>query len=96
MRGLERVGQQALPEPGVDPGARDEPGAVRGRPRDEPVDALPHLLAIDDALLDEELLERPDPRGSRRLAVADDRIVRVVIVVVAHSAGSSQCSKTST
>ena len=50
---------------------------------------------VEDALLDEQVLERTDARRGRRLAVAPDRIVRVVVFVVAHAAGSSQCSKRS-
>ena len=92
-----RVGEQALLELVVDPGACDEPRAVGRRARDEPVDPRTHLLARDHALLDEQLLERPDARCGRRLAAVVDRVVRVVVVVVvvAHDVGSSQCSKTS-
>ena len=50
----------------------------------------------DDALLDQQRLERADARGGRRLVAAGDRRVVVVVVVVAHCASWSQCSKTST
>ena len=48
-----------------------------------------------DTLLDEQRLKRPRTRSGERLAGVRDRRVRVV-VVVSHSASSSQCSKTST
>jgi hypothetical protein len=63
-----RVRQQALLEGRVDPGARDELRAVGGIPRDEPVDPRADCLALDDALLDEQLLERPRAGCCRQLA----------------------------
>ena len=98
-RRLAPVGEQALPERRIDPRARDEPRAVGGRARHEPVDPAPDVLAGDDALLDEQRLERADARGGRRLVAVGDRrvvVVVVVVLVVAHSASWSQCSKTST
>ena len=58
-----RVGEQTLLERGIHPGAGDEPSAVGGRAGDEPVDPLAHVLPLDDALLDEQLLERPNARS---------------------------------
>ena len=96
-RGRTRVCKQAFLEGLVDPGARDESSSVRRRARDEPVDPRTHFLARDHALLDEHPLQRPYARCGGRFAVAPDRVVRVVVVVVvvAHDVGSSQCSKTS-
>ena len=61
------------------------PRAVGRRPRHEPVDPLAHVLVGDDALLDQQRLERADARGGRRLVAVGDRRVVVVVLVVAHS-----------
>ena len=71
-----RVGEQALLELRVDPGARDQPRAVGGRARNEPVDPLAHVLAADHALLDQQLLERPDARCGGGLVAVRDRRMR--------------------
>ena len=91
-----RIREQALLELRIHPRAGNEPCPVGGRTGDEPVDPLAHLGPIDDALLDQQLLERPRTRGRLRLGAVGDRrvVVIVVVVVVAHSA-SSQCSKRS-
>ena len=75
QRGGARVGEQPLLELRIDPGARDQPGAVAGRARHQPVDPPAHVLGADHALVDEQLLERPRPgRGGglarRRVIVA--------------------------
>ena len=72
-RGRARVGEQALAEGRIDPRARDEPRAVGGRARHEPVDPLADVLAGDDALLDEQLLERAHARRGGRLVAVGDR-----------------------
>ena len=95
-RSLPCVGEQAPLECRVNPRSRDETGPVRGGARDEPIDSLPYSLAIDDAFLDQQLLERTGPSGGGRLTADADRLVRMVVIVVAHSASSSQCSKRST
>ena len=81
-----RVGEQAPLELGIHPRAGDEPCPVGGRTGDEPVDPLAHLGPVDDALLDQQLLERPRTRSRLRLgAVGDRRVVVVVLVVVSWS-----------
>ena len=89
--------EQAVLESRVDPRARNEARSVGRRARNEPVDVPANVLPLNDALLDEELLERPRPTR-RRAFVTPDRLVRmvVVVIVVAHRSSSSQCSKTST
>ena len=93
--GLPRVVEGALPEGGIDPRAGHQARAVRRRARDEPVDVRAYLLVREDALFDEQVLEHAHARGRCRLVVAADRIVRVIVVVVAHDAGSNQCSSRS-
>jgi hypothetical protein len=66
-RRFARVREQAPLEVVVDPRTRDEPGAVGRGARDEPVHALPELLACDDPSLDEEVGQRADASGRRRV-----------------------------
>src|SRR5439155_10497264 len=87
--------EEAFLELGIDPRARHETRTVGRRTRDEPVDGAPHVLPLDDGLLDQKRFERPCTRRGRGLAVGRDRVVRVVVIVLAHTA-SSQCSKMST
>jgi hypothetical protein len=89
-RCLPGIGEQSRLELRIDPGPGDEPRAVRRVTRHEPIDPLAELLAGDDSLVDQPIGERADARRDRRI------VQRLVVVVVAHSASSSQCSKTST
>src|SRR6476619_1000924 len=91
------VGEQAPLEIWIGPGTRHETRAVSRRAGDEPVDAPTDVFALEHALLDEEVLERSNARCGRGLTCGRHGLVRmiVIVVVVAHSAASSQCSKTS-
>jgi len=90
-----RVGEQPLPERGVDPRAGDDAGAVRRRARVHRLDGGTDVLGGEDALLDQELadggLEQTvvrrlvTPVGTRRrvgVAVIVVLAVAVVIVIV--------------
>jgi hypothetical protein len=90
---LAGIREQTLLELCVEPSASNEPRAVGGSARHEPVDPLAEVLAGDDSLVDEPIRERTHAHGDGRLF--DRRVVVVVVVIVAHSA-SSQCSNTST
>jgi hypothetical protein len=91
-----RVREQTLLELRIDPGARDKARTVGRRTGHKPIDPPAHVLATDHTLLDEQLLERPNPGGGRRLLAVRNRLVRMIMVALAHPSSSSQCSKTST
>ena len=76
---LAGIGEEPLPECVVDPGSRDQSRPVGGRARDEPVDPPAKLLVRDDALLDQERLQRSDACSCRWLTGGRDRVVRVVV-----------------
>src|SRR5690242_2321756 len=72
-----RVVEQARLELCIHPRSRDEPRAIRGSARDQPVDHLTHVAAAQNTLLDEELLECSRPLGRGRLVTALDRLMRM-------------------
>ena len=57
------VGEQPLPEAGIDPGPRHDPGAVMGTDAGlEGLDPRVDRGGIDQALLDQDAFERLDPQ----------------------------------
>src|SRR5207248_710725 len=90
QRGGAGIREQPDLELRIDPGPRDEPGSVGRRPGDQPVDPPADVLAGDDPLLDEQLLERRGPCGGGGLVAVRDRVVVVIVVVVGHAASSGR------
>jgi hypothetical protein len=89
--GLLRVGEQALLERGIDPGAGDDLRPGRSPPRVQPLDLAADVGGGQQALGDHQLAHRAlEPRVFRPwLGV----IVRVVVVMAAaHASFSSQVS----
>jgi hypothetical protein len=86
LAGGAAIGEQALPEGGIDPGACDHPGAQRGGARIDHIDLVADFLRPDQLLLDQKLADRPlhDVVVTQAGGRADFR-VRMIVTAVCRS-----------